>query len=100
MMKAPNNVTSQGRYNHVGKSCYYICETKDGAINEVLKHCDDKNARIQVIGLRPIKKARIIDLSQKIKGTNKFIEHIRLEAKMMGEKSKKLLVTKLCCFML
>lgn len=89
MMKAPNNVTSQGRYNHVGKSCYYICETKDGAINEVLKHCDDKNARIQVIGLRPIKKARIIDLSQEIKGTNKFIEHIRLEAKNDGGKVEK-----------
>ena len=28
MMKAPLNVSSHGRYNAIGKSCYYIAETK------------------------------------------------------------------------
>ena len=77
MLKAPVNISSHGRYNAIGKSCYYIAETKDGALKEVAKHSRKKEISIQVAGLKPIKSARIIDLSGEIKGTNQFIEHMR-----------------------
>lgn len=77
MLKAPVNISSHGRYNAIGKSCYYIAETKDGAVNEVSKHSRKKKISIQVAGLKPIKSAKIIDLSGEIKGTNQFIEHMR-----------------------
>lgn len=77
MLKAPVNISSHGRYNAIGKSCYYIAETKDGAVNEVSKHRRKKKISIQVTGLKPIKSAKIIDFSGEIKGTNQFIEHMR-----------------------
>lgn len=77
MMKAPTNVSSHGRYNAIGKSCYYIAETKEGVINEIRKHSGGRKVDIQVVGLKPIKDAKIIDLSGEIKGVNRFIEHLR-----------------------
>lgn len=77
MMKAPVNISSHGRYNAIGKSCYYIAETKDGALTEISKHSGGKKINIQVAGLKPIKAARIIDLSGEIKGINRFMEHLR-----------------------
>lgn len=77
MLKAPLNVSSHGRYNPIGKSCYYICETKEGAVAEIRKHSGGTKPDIQVVGLRAIKPAKIIDLSGEIKGTNRFIEHLR-----------------------
>ena len=44
MMKVPTNVTSQGRYNDIGRSYYYIADTKEGAIKEITKHCGSKKA--------------------------------------------------------
>ena len=41
------------------------------------KHSGGKKVNIQIVGLRPIKTAKIIDLSGEIKGTNRFIEHLR-----------------------
>ena len=35
MMKAPTNVSAHGRYNEVGRSCYYIAEDKEGALKEI-----------------------------------------------------------------
>ena len=78
MMMAPANISAHGRYNAIGKSCYYIAETKKGALCEISKHSGRKKIRIQVVGLRPVKSAKIIDLSEKIKGINRFIEHLRL----------------------
>ena len=77
MMKAPLNVSSHGRYNEVGRSCYYIAETREGSIKEISKHSGGKKITIQVIGLRPTKTVRLLDLSGEVKGTNRFIEHIR-----------------------
>lgn len=77
MMKAPTNISSHGRYNAIGKSCYYIAETKEGALAEISRHSGGKKVRIQVAGLKPIKTAKIIDLSGEIKGTNRFMEHMR-----------------------
>lgn len=77
MMKAPANISSHGRYNAIGKSCYYIAETKEGALSEISKHSGGKKIDIQVAGLKPIKSAKIIDLSEEIKGTNRFMEHLR-----------------------
>lgn len=77
MLKAPCNVSAHGRYNQIGKSCYYVAETKEGAILEVKKHCGSSNPKIQVVGLKPKKDAKLIDLSGEIKGINKFMEHLR-----------------------
>lgn len=77
MLRAPRNVSSHGRYNAIGKSCYYVAETRDGAVNEIAKHSGGKKVKIQVVGLKAVKKAKIIDLSGEIKGTNKFMEHMR-----------------------
>ena len=48
MMKAPLNVSSHGHYNAIGKSCYYIAETKDGAINEINKHSGGTKPTIRI----------------------------------------------------
>ena len=77
MMKAPTNVSAHGRYNEVGRSCYYIAENKDGALKEIYKHSRKTKPRVQVIGLKAIKSAKLLDLSGDVKGTNRFIEHLR-----------------------
>lgn len=76
MMKAPLNVSSHGRYNEIGRSCYYVAETKEGAINEIKKHSGGSKITVQVVGLRAVKPAKIIDLSGEAAG-NHFIEHLR-----------------------
>lgn len=76
MMKAPRNVSAHGRYNDVGQSCYYIAESEIGAKNEILKHCR-KKPRVQIIGLKAIKEAKLLDLSGDVKGINRFVEHMR-----------------------
>lgn len=77
MMKAPINVSAHGRYNEVGRSCYYISEDKEGALKEIYKHSGGTKPRVQVIGLNAIKSAKLLDLSGKAKKTNRFIEHMR-----------------------
>lgn len=52
MMKAPTNVSAHGRYNEVGRSCYYIAEDKEGALKEIYKHSGGTKPRVQVIGLK------------------------------------------------
>lgn len=80
MLKAPLNISSHGRYNAIGKSCYYISETKEGAVAEIKKHSGGAKSDIQVIGLKSVKSAKIIDLSGEVNGTNRFIEHLRFTA--------------------
>lgn len=77
MMKAPINVSAHGRYNEVGRSCYYIAETKDGALKEIYKHSGGTKPCVQVIGLRAIRSVKLLDLSGDAKRTNRFIEHLR-----------------------
>lgn len=77
MMKAPTNVSAHGRYNEVGRSCYYIAENKDGALKEIYKHSGKTKPRVQVIGLKAIKSAKLLDLSGDVKETNRFVEHLR-----------------------
>ena len=83
MMKAPCNLPQQGRYNAIGESCYYIAETKDGALQEIMKHSKESKLHIQVIGLRPIKDVKMIDLS---KGSSDFLEHLRFNVENDGGK--------------
>lgn len=80
MLKAPLNVSSHGRYNAIGKSCYYICDTKEGAVAEIRKHSSRGKSDIQVVGLKPVKMAQIIDLSGDIEGENSLVEHLRFTA--------------------
>lgn len=77
MMKAPINISGHGRYNAIGKSCYYIAETKVGAVSEIRKHSGGTKPTIQLAGLKAIKQARIIDLSGDSVKPNRFIEHLR-----------------------
>ena len=35
MLKAPPYISSHGRFNEVGSSCYYFADKKEGAINEI-----------------------------------------------------------------
>lgn len=77
MMKAPTNVSAHGRYNEVGRSCYYIAEDKEGALKEIYKHSGGTKPRVQVIGLKAVKSVKLLDLSGEAKKTNRFIEHMR-----------------------
>lgn len=77
MMKAPMNVSAHGRYNEVGRSCYYIAEDKEGALKEIYKHSGRTKPRVQVIGLKAVKPVKLLDLSGEAKKTNRFIEHMR-----------------------
>lgn len=78
MLKAPENVSSHGRYNMIGKSCYYIAETKEGAINEIRKHSGGTSPNIQVVGVRAVRSAKILDLSaDSERGKNEFLDHLR-----------------------
>lgn len=77
MMKAPINVSSHGRYNEVGRSCYYIAESREGALNEIYKHSGREKPNVQVIGLKAKTNVKLLDLSDEVKGANLFIDHIR-----------------------
>lgn len=97
MMMIPMNMSSHGRYNEIGKSCYYISESKEGALKEILKHRKEKEPRIQVIGLRTAKSVKLLDLSGK---TNVFIHHLRLPAQNTGKITKEYLLPNFvaaCC---
>ena len=76
-MKAPTNVSAHGRYNEVGRSCYYIAEDRDGALKEIYKHSGGKKPRVQVIGLKAVKPVKLLDLSGNAKKPNLFIDHMR-----------------------
>lgn len=81
----------------VGKSCYYISESKEGALKEILKHRKEKEPRIQVIGLKTAKSAKLLDLSGK---TNVLIHHLRLPAQNTGKITKEYLLPNFvaaCC---
>ena len=77
MMKAPTNVSAHGRYNEVGRSCYYIAEDKEGALREIYKHSGGIKPRVQLIGLKAVKPVKLLDLSGEARKTNRFIEHLR-----------------------
>lgn len=90
MMKAPRNVTAHGRYNEIGQSCYYIAESEDGAIKEINKHCGNTHPHVQIIGLKATGDVKLLDLSENVKkGTNIFIDHIRLTVENDEGKLKK-----------
>ena len=88
MMKAPQNISGHGRYNAIGKSCYYISETKEGAVSEIIKHCGGVKTRIQILGLKAKKPVKMIDLSEEIKGRNTFIEHLRYSVENDNDQTK------------
>lgn len=66
MLKAPVMISSHGRYNEIGRSCYYFADTKEGALTEVYKHCGSKKPSVQIAKLKKCKEARLIDLSQNV----------------------------------
>lgn len=52
MLKAPVMISSHGRYNEIGRSCYYFADTKEGALTEVYKHCGSKKPSVQIAKLK------------------------------------------------
>lgn len=56
MLKAPVMISSHGRYNEIGRSCYYFADTKEGALTEVYKHCGSKKPSVQIAKLKNVKK--------------------------------------------
>ena len=76
MLKAPVMISSHGRYNEIGRSCYYFADTKEGALTEVYKHCGSKKPSVQIAKLKKCKEARLIDLSQNVSKNNRFIDHL------------------------
>lgn len=77
MLKAPTNLSGHGRYNAIGKSCYYFADSIEGAVSEIRKHCRNQKPDIQVAEIKPCKSIKLIDLSKQISKGNKFMEHMR-----------------------
>lgn len=75
LLKAPNGVTWQGRFNFPGESHYYFSNKPKGAQVEVSKH--SKESKIQIARIKPKKHIKMIDLSPKIKTKNKFLDYCR-----------------------
>ena len=46
-------------------------------MKEIYKHSGKTKPRVQVIGLKAIKSAKLLDLSGDVKETNRFVEHLR-----------------------
>lgn len=90
MLKAPPYISSHGRFNEVGSSCYYFADKKEGAINEIKKHCSSKTHAIEVAEIKPKRSIKMIDLSEAgLSKRNNFIDYIRLAASNNGGKIKK-----------
>ena len=90
MLKVPPYISSHGRYNEPGGSCYYFADRKEGAINEIKKHCGSKTHAIEVAEIKPKRTIKMIDLSEaELSKRNNFIEYIRLAASDSGDKIKK-----------
>lgn len=77
MLKAPINISGHGRYNAIGKSCYYFADSERGAASEIKKHCGKQKTVIQIAEIKPTKTIKILDLSKQISKNNKFMEHMR-----------------------
>lgn len=75
MKKAPHGITSQGRFNHNGRSHYYFSDTKNGAISEIRKH-GKKHCRIQVAKIKVIKNVKLFDISSHTV-KNEFLNYCR-----------------------
>lgn len=90
MLKAPPYISSHGRFNEVGSSCYYFADKKEGAINEIKKHCSSKTHAIEVAEIKPKRSIKMIDLSEAgLSKRNNFIDYIRLAASNNSGKIKK-----------
>lgn len=90
MLKAPPYISSHGRFNEVGSSCYYFADRKEGAINEIKKHCGSKTHAIEVAEIKPKRSIKMIDLSEAgLSKRNNFIDYIRLAASNNSGKIKK-----------
>ena len=80
LLKAPREIVGHGRFNNVGKSCYYFSNNPIGAIREVCKH-KTKALQIQIAKLRPKRQIKLIDLSQKTQNPNKLLDYCRFNPK-------------------
>lgn len=90
MLKAPPYISSHGRFNEVGSNCYYFADKKEGAINEIKKHCSSKTHAIEVAEIKPKRSIKMINLSEAgLSKRNNFIDYIRLAASNNSGKIKK-----------
>ena len=71
-------------------SRYYFADKKEGAINEIKKHCSSKTHAIEVAEIKPKRSIKMIDLSEAgLSKRNNFIDYIRLAASNNSGKIKK-----------
>ena len=75
MCSAPKGITWHGRFNFPGESHYYFSDARKGAEIEVKKHCRQED-KIQIAILKPVRKIRMIDLSEE-HSNSKFLEYCR-----------------------
>ena len=76
MLRAPNGITSVGRYNRLGQAFYYFSNKKSGSINEIKKHISE-NTIVQTAGIVPNHPIKMIDLSGSLQRGKKFFDYIR-----------------------
>ncbi len=76
MLKAPYGLPWAGRYNHVGNSHYYFSDTRAGAETEVKIH-NKKDDVLQTVIIKPIRSAKILDLSNTLTKGKTFLRYLR-----------------------
>lgn len=89
MMKPPEDIPSQGRFNEYGRSRFYFTNSPDGAIKEILGHSTPKDKFVQVVKLEPVDSVRLIDLSKATDTRNCFITALRKSVVDENAKVKK-----------
>lgn len=85
MMRAPWGVPGPGRYNSIGRGYYYFADTQKGAEAEVGKYVKDKV--IQTAIIKPVREARLIDLSGTVRRATAFLEYIRFPVSNIEDKT-------------
>lgn len=78
MLQAPHGIPWAGRFNHVGRSCYYFSDTRYGAEVEVKSHLK-REEELQTVIIRPINDATLLDLSGTLRRGERFLKYIRFK---------------------
>lgn len=76
MLKAPYGLPGAGRFNQVGRAHFYFSNTKNGAEVEVKKHLK-RDEVLQTVKIKPVKGAKLLDLSKTLRRGASFLKMIR-----------------------
>ena len=78
MLQAPHGIPWAGRFNQVGRSCYYFSDSRYGAEVEVKSHLR-REEELQTVVIRPINNAILLDLSGTLKRGERFLKYLRFK---------------------